>query len=332
MNKNVFLTGLTLAVIMSMSACGPKTINTSIEIGNASTHITTAIQTVATITDPITKTAVTVTPLPTTTTIAERNIVYANRVVEYSVPVSWTEVATETGIKYYYPKDSMLMVIIEETDWILTNESTGNEYLTRFLSGMEKFEELGKAEITVAGTQAYHYDINFKLDGSKFTGSIVIFNYNNGIVSFMIGTKLESDKDYRKKFENIINSVKFIDGSNTPGETEEEELNAALKTVEGHFITDVVLKGNKTEKWISFEVDSSVIKELSDYEKSSEVRETWEIVKHEFKDISEDLSASFPGYTLRMINPLNSAKILLTLSYGEVTYDYYADLIAEDTD
>lgn len=141
----------------------------------------------------------------------ENYLVYSVNGLEYSVPYSWEEGDSNETTKYHYPKNGMLMVSYSETGASITDDARRQEFIDGVSGSFDNFELKSESEIIIENTGAYRHEINMELNGDNYNGSIVLFDYQNGIISLMIATLAESDKNYDNEFEYILNSIQFSD-------------------------------------------------------------------------------------------------------------------------
>ena len=81
-----------------------------------------------------------------------------------------------------------------------------------------------ESEITIRDQITYQYNVNYvwnKGEG-EFTTTLIIFDYYDWIISFLITTLSDSDKDYSSDFENVLDSIEYTE--QTIQEIEKEEI------------------------------------------------------------------------------------------------------------
>lgn len=141
----------------------------------------------------------------------ETSKLYNLKGMEYSIPERWTEEVSDENLKYYYPEDGMLMVSYTELNETITNDETRASFIEGVGSSFDSFDLISESEITVAGTTAYQYNLNNEMDNKDFQTSLIVFDYDGGIINFFMATLSNSTEEYSSDFENILNSVSFID-------------------------------------------------------------------------------------------------------------------------
>lgn len=141
----------------------------------------------------------------------EKNKLYSMSNIKYSIPENWTEEITDENLKYYYPEEAMLLVAYMDLDDTLSNDEIRADFIEGYASGFESYGLISESEITVAGKTAYQYDINNIMTDKEFENSLIIFDYDDGIIIFQMSTLVDSDKDYSNEFESILNSIEFPD-------------------------------------------------------------------------------------------------------------------------
>lgn len=154
---------------------------------------------------------------------------YSINDLKYTVLESWTEETSDENLKYYYPENGMLMVGFEELgfDDAISNDELREGFLEGFTSNLESVELISESKTTIEGKTAYQYNMNNvwnKGEGEAET-SLVVFDYHDGIISFMMSTPSDSDKDYNNDFENVLNSIEYTEQTTQKVEEEVEESN-----------------------------------------------------------------------------------------------------------
>lgn len=131
--------------------------------------------------------------------------------MKYRVLESWLEETTDENFKYYYPEEGMLMVAYEESDEKISNDKSREEFLEGFMSNLESAELISESEISIRDQTAYQYNLNnvWNKGEGEFTTTLIIFDYYDGIISFIMTTLSDSDKDYSSDFENVLDSIEF---------------------------------------------------------------------------------------------------------------------------
>src|SRR5690606_26116779 len=78
-------------------------------------------------------------------------------------------------------------------------------------SSFDSFDLVSESEITVAGKTAYQYDFNNVISNEEYKTSLITFDHYDGIISLIMATASNSDKDYSNEFETILSSIEFTD-------------------------------------------------------------------------------------------------------------------------
>lgn len=138
---------------------------------------------------------------------------YTMKDLEYAVPESWSEDVADEYLKYYYPEDAMLMVGLMELEDSITDDEVRAQFLEGFSSGLEEVDLTSETEITIDGKTAYQYDMNHKFPDQPedYETSLVVFDYDIGIMNFVMATLSDSDKDYSSEFEDVLDSIEYTD-------------------------------------------------------------------------------------------------------------------------
>lgn len=147
---------------------------------------------------------------------------YSMNTLKYKVPDSWDEKVGDDNLKYYYPENGMLMVGYDEIDGTINNDESREDFMNSFVSAFDSYELISETEIAIEGEPAYQYELNQVLDGEELKTTIILFDYFNGFISFMMGTYSESDANYNDDFETILDSIKFSEEANENTEQKEE--------------------------------------------------------------------------------------------------------------
>ena len=132
---------------------------------------------------------------------------------DFEVPETWEDGNNTDDLQYYYPENGMLMVAYTPLDQSLSDESTRNEFISGFTSGMASAEIDSESEITVSNSTAYQYDIAVSMDEKDWESSFVAFDGDGGVVSFFMATTKDSKYDYSSDFESVLDSVKTLNNS-----------------------------------------------------------------------------------------------------------------------
>src|SRR5690625_3526764 len=129
--------------------------------------------------------------------------------IDYSIPESWTEDVSDEDLKYYYPDGGMLMVSYDHLGESISNDTVRDEFMDGVKSGFDSFDLITKSEITIVDQPAYRYDFDAVLNNEETKLSIVLFDYHDVVMFFMMGTFSNSDKDYSNEFESVLSSIEF---------------------------------------------------------------------------------------------------------------------------
>ena len=168
-----------------------------------------------------------------TNLVDEKSKLYSMSSMEYSIPESWTEEVSDENLKYYYPEDGMLMVSYQEADGIISDDVTRTSYIEGVTSSFDSFDLISESEINVAGTTAYQYNFNNVLSNEEYKSTVITFDYYDGIISLLMATVSNSDKDYSNEFENILSSIEFTDEADEEVEEKVVEESAGNEIVLG---------------------------------------------------------------------------------------------------
>lgn len=151
-------------------------------------------------------------------------LVYSVKGLEYSVPKGWEEGDSNENTKYHYPENGTLMVSYSETGASIIDDAQRQEFMDGVSGSFDNFELKSESEIIIENTDAYRHEINMELNGDNYKGSIVLFDYLNGIIALMIATLEVSDMNHDNEFEYILNSIKFSDEVESADNASETEI------------------------------------------------------------------------------------------------------------
>lgn len=149
-------------------------------------------------------------------------------VMEYSyeVPKDWREKSTDL-MTYFYAKDSTLMVYYESAIGVSMSDADAQEaFSENIASGLDEFELIDSSETAVAGQTALKLDITYKVEKHKFIGTLIAFDYSDGIVAFMMGTLASSNKDYTDDFNMVVKSISKNASAADTTQTKKENSNS----------------------------------------------------------------------------------------------------------
>lgn len=124
--------------------------------------------------------------------------------VSMDIPDSWeySEEQSNENFKYYYPKDGIFMISIDDPFEI--NDDTFKEYI----SGMEgtKGITVDNSEIyNFRGDSAIHLNMTYEGDGSTQKMESIVININEKQMGFTISSTEEGK--YQTEFTKIMNSI-----------------------------------------------------------------------------------------------------------------------------
>ena len=124
--------------------------------------------------------------------------------VSMDIPDSWeySEEQSNENFKYYYPKDGMFMISIDDPFEI--NDDTFKEYI----SGMEGTEGItvDNSEIyNFRGDSAMHLNMTYEGDNSTQKMESIVININEKQMGFTISSTEEGK--YQTEFTKIMNSI-----------------------------------------------------------------------------------------------------------------------------
>lgn len=147
---------------------------------------------------------------------------YSMNNLKYIVLDSWTEEVSNENLKYYYPENGMLMVGYDGLDGTISNDELRADFMNGFNSSFDSVDLISESEITIGGKTAYQYKLNQVLNNEELETTVILFDYHDGIITFMMATYADSDKDYSNDFENILDSIEFTEQTNQEEEETEE--------------------------------------------------------------------------------------------------------------
>lgn len=143
--------------------------------------------------------------------------------MKYTVLDSWTEDISDENLKYYYPENGMLMVSYSDEDGTISNNVSRSTFMDGFSESFESFDIISESEKTIAGKTAYQFEIDGVLNNEEIKITLIVFDYDEGIMLLVMGTYEGSDKDYYSSdFENVLNSIEFPEQTAEKEEVEEE--------------------------------------------------------------------------------------------------------------
>ena len=140
----------------------------------------------------------------------------------FEVPTSWEDGDNTSDILYFYPEDGMLMVAYSDMNGTIEDKSTRDDFINSFGASMENYELLKETEISIAGVKAYKHDMKIELAEEKWDASMVTFDCDGGVISFLMSTLEGAKENYDKKLNSILDSVKIERGPASEGDNVEE--------------------------------------------------------------------------------------------------------------
>lgn len=165
----------------------------------------------------------------------------------FEVPESWEDGDNSDDMQYYYPKDGMLMVGYSEMNQSIGDDNARSDFITSFGAGMESYELVSEEKVRIAGIDGYRHEMNISMADKEWKASMVTFDCDGGVISFMMSTLKDSDVSYDKEFENVLKSIRSENGaiaeghgkkSNTNPDSVKAEVDVnAVKTQDGLMCT-----------------------------------------------------------------------------------------------
>lgn len=144
------------------------------------------------------------------------------REYSFEVPESWEEGENTADLQYFYPADAMLMIGYSEMNQSITDDIARKEFIDSFGTGMEAFDLVSESEQNVAGQQAYKYKMNISMADKDWKATMVVMECQGGVVSLLMSTLSNSEKNYDKEFESILSSLKLKSGAVAKGESQSD--------------------------------------------------------------------------------------------------------------
>lgn len=145
------------------------------------------------------------------------------REYSFEVPDSWKNGENTADLLYFYPADAMLMIGYSEMNQSIGDEIARKEFMDSFAAGMEAFDLVSVSEQDVAGQQAYKYKMNISMADQEWKATMVVMDSQGGVVSLLMSTLSNSEKNYDKDFEGILSSLKLESGAVAKGESQSDE-------------------------------------------------------------------------------------------------------------
>lgn len=117
----------------------------------------------------------------------------------------------------------MLMIAFSPMNQSIADDTARNDFVNSFGSTMESFELISESEINIADTTAYRHEMKLKMSGENWTSSMVTFDCTGGVISFLMTTLEESDKNYNSEFDSILESIKNTNIPSSSGNSDNED-------------------------------------------------------------------------------------------------------------
>lgn len=197
--KGFYLILLALTVIIFIG-CGKSDQQIVNEIDNPTTDETT--------TQEVTEQG---TELEEEIEVVYQDVTYTLTGCEYVISSDWMEEVVGENQKNYKKSDAAIMATYMEVGASITDEKIRSTYMESFVSSMDNCEITNESEIIVADKNAYRYDLFFTVGEIENKATLVSFDCNNGIVTFILMTINDTENMYQPIFENILNSISIIE-------------------------------------------------------------------------------------------------------------------------
>jgi hypothetical protein len=197
--KGFYLTLIVLTVI-TFIGCGKADQQIVNEIDSATADETT--------TQEITEQG---TELEKEVEVVYQDVTYTLAGCEYVISSDWMEEVVSEYQKNYKKSDAAIMTTYMEVGASITDEKIRSTYMESFVSSMDNCEITNEFEAIVAGKNAYGYDLIFTVGEIENKATLVSFDCNNGIITFMLMSINETENMYQPIFENILSTVSIIE-------------------------------------------------------------------------------------------------------------------------
>lgn len=139
----------------------------------------------------------------------------------FEIPESWEEGDNTEDLLYYYPENAMLMVGYSETNQSILDEQARKEFIDSFGSGMDDFTLVSESEQNVAGQKAYRHEMNISMADEDWTATMITYDCDSGVISFLMSTLVNAEQNYDKEFETILASINLESGAASEGKKQE---------------------------------------------------------------------------------------------------------------
>lgn len=163
---------------------------------------------------------------------------YSMKGLKYSVLENWIEdkEISEEDMKYYYPETGILMVSYSEEEGSISNSIARSTFIDGFSDSFESFNLISESETTIGDKPAYQFEADGVLENEELKITVILFNHNDGLMSYIMGTFSNSVENYSSDFENVINSIEYDQEKTQKDEEKEKE-----EVVEESIVNEIVL-------------------------------------------------------------------------------------------
>lgn len=145
----------------------------------------------------------------------------------FEIPESWEEGENTEDLLYYYPENAMLMVGYSEINQSILDEQTRKEFIDSFGSSMDEFTLVSESQQDVAGQKAYRHEMNISMADEEWTATMVTYDCDGGVISFLMSTLVGVGQSYDEEFENILSSISLKGGAVSEGENQNDGADSA---------------------------------------------------------------------------------------------------------
>lgn len=152
--------------------------------------------------------------------------------ITFNVPETWSEEnSTETELFFYPENATFLVQFIGQTSMNMQDDVSVQQFIDGFGQSFSKFNLDKHMEENVAGSKALKFTSTFEEGDAFLKSTVVVVNHNGGLLSFMLATDSESKDGYDKEFDEIIKSVKNINGMASGGNATIQDSDEILKQI-----------------------------------------------------------------------------------------------------
>lgn len=161
---------------------------------------------------------------------SETNVSEENFGLRYQIPSSWKKhVSDAPNVVYYYSKDGMLMVHLQDTYSasfdIVANQ---DDVVAEVSKAIQDFSETSRKESNICGVPSLSLTFSGIREDQELIGNASTFAFDTQLILFLYTDW--GNYDQSADFTEIVNTITFVDGGKEPESSASTDTNTSADT------------------------------------------------------------------------------------------------------